>query len=64
MNRKENEQREADEDQATVDLTTEDHRLIERIYLDFTRSGAAFDADKQKENADIVAKIACDSYRW
>lgn len=39
-------------------LTPEDRRLTERIHLDFTRSGAHFDAEKQKENADIVAKLA------
>ena len=39
-------------------LTDEDRRLIERIYLDFTRSGAHFDTDKQKENADIQANLA------
>jgi len=39
-------------------LTSEDRRLTERIYLDFTRSGAQFDTDKQKENADIQATIA------
>lgn len=39
-------------------LTNEDRRLTERIYLDFTRSGAHFDTEKQQENADIVAKLA------
>lgn len=39
-------------------LTPEDRRLTERIHLDFTRSGAHFDEEKQKENADIVAKLA------
>ena len=39
-------------------LTSEDRRLTERIYLDFTRSGASFDTDKQKENADISARLA------
>ena len=39
-------------------LTSEDRRLTERCFLDFTRSGAHFDAEKQKENADIVAKLA------
>ncbi|VEU35041.1 unnamed protein product [Pseudo-nitzschia multistriata] len=38
--------------------TREDNRLTERIYLDFTRSGAHFDTDKQAENADIQAKLA------
>lgn len=36
----------------------EDLRLTERIYLDFTRSGAHFDTEKQQENADIVARLA------
>ena len=40
------------------ELTSEDRRLVERIYLDFTRSGAHFDAEKQKENAEIDAKLA------
>ena len=39
-------------------LTSEDRRLVERVYLDFTRSGAHFDTDKQKENADIGAQLA------
>eukprot|EP00545_Synedropsis_sp_CCMP1620_P006969 CAMPEP_0119009146 /NCGR_PEP_ID=MMETSP1176-20130426/4170_1 /TAXON_ID=265551 /ORGANISM="Synedropsis recta cf, Strain CCMP1620" /LENGTH=696 /DNA_ID=CAMNT_0006961603 /DNA_START=107 /DNA_END=2197 /DNA_ORIENTATION=- len=40
------------------DLTPEQRRLVERIYLDFTRAGALFDEDKQKENADIQAQLA------
>lgn len=40
-------------------LTTEDKRLVERIYLDFTRAGAHFDTDKQQEYADLQAKLAC-----
>jgi peptidyl-dipeptidase Dcp len=43
---------------STTQLTTEDRRLIERIYLDFTRAGAHFDEEKQKEYADIKAKLA------
>ena len=39
-------------------LSDEDRRLIERIHLDFTRAGAHFTAEKQKENADIQAKLA------
>jgi len=45
-------------DEDSSSLTPEDRRLTERIHLDFTRSGAHFDAEKQKENADIVAKLA------
>mmetsp|Transcript_32964 Transcript_32964/g.37430 ORF Transcript_32964/g.37430 Transcript_32964/m.37430 type:complete len:643 (+) Transcript_32964:57-1985(+) len=40
------------------ELTDEDRRLIERIHMDFTRSGAHFTVDKQKENADIQAALA------
>ncbi|KAL3918883.1 MAG: hypothetical protein SGILL_004033 [Bacillariaceae sp.] len=40
------------------DLSGEEKRLVERIYLDFTRAGAAFDEDKQKQNADLQAKLA------
>ncbi|KAL3914697.1 MAG: hypothetical protein SGILL_005998 [Bacillariaceae sp.] len=40
------------------DLSPEDRRLVDRIYLDFTRAGAHFDEAKQKENADIQAKLA------
>ena len=39
-------------------LTTEDKRLVERIYLDFTRAGAHFDTDQQQEYADLQAKLA------
>ena len=46
------------ENGASSSLTKEDRRLTERIYLDFTRSGAHFDTDKQKENADISARLA------
>lgn len=44
--------------EASNTQTREDYRLAERVYLDFTRSGAHFDSDKQKENADIQAKLA------
>lgn len=40
------------------DLSTEDRRLVDRIYLDFQRAGAHFDADKQEQYADIQAKLA------
>jgi peptidyl-dipeptidase Dcp len=46
------------EDDAQEGLSDEDRRLIERIHLDFTRAGAHFTEDKQKENADIQAKLA------
>jgi len=36
----------------------EDFRLAERVYLDFTRSGAHFSVENQQENADIEAKLA------
>jgi peptidyl-dipeptidase Dcp len=51
-------QQEQEETNDDDSLTSEDRRLVERIYLDFTRSGAHFDTDKQKENADIGAKLA------
>lgn len=47
-----------EKDEGSSSLTSEDRRLTERIYLDFTRSGAHFHTDKQKENADIQAKLA------
>jgi peptidyl-dipeptidase Dcp len=40
------------------DLTGEGRRLVDRIFLDFTRAGAHFDKEKQKRNADIQAKLA------
>ena len=42
----------------TTDLSTEDRRLVDRIYLDFTRAGANFDSQKQKQYADIQAQLA------
>ena len=51
-------QQEGTKDDADSSLTSEDRRLAERVYLDFTRSGAHFDTDKQKENADIGAQLA------
>ncbi|KAG7347989.1 peptidyl-dipeptidase dcp [Nitzschia inconspicua] len=39
-------------------LTTEDRRLVERIYLDFTRAGAHFDTEKQQKYADLQAQLA------
>ena len=51
-------QEQKEEEGQEESLTDEDRRLTERLYLDFTRSGAHFDIDKQKENADIQAKLA------
>ena len=39
-------------------LNPEQLRLLERVYMDFTRQGAAMDADSQAEYADLKAKLA------
>jgi peptidyl-dipeptidase Dcp len=39
-------------------LTPEQHRLMERFYMDFTRSGAAFSPEEKKEYAEIKAQLA------
>ena len=39
-------------------LNSEQIRLVERIHLDFTRSGAAFDEATQKEYAELKAELA------
>ena len=39
-------------------LTPEQIRLVERIYMDFTRAGADFNDAKKKEYADIKAELA------
>lgn len=39
-------------------LEPEQIRLIERIHMDFTRQGAAFDVEAQHEYADIKAQLA------
>jgi peptidyl-dipeptidase Dcp len=41
-----------------ADLNSEQIRLVERIYLDFTRSGASFDGATQKEYAELKAELA------
>jgi len=51
-------QQETEGESSSSSLTSEDRRLTERVFLDFTRSGAHFDTDKQQENADIGAKLA------
>eukprot|EP00548_Thalassiothrix_antarctica_P003456 CAMPEP_0194139644 /NCGR_PEP_ID=MMETSP0152-20130528/9261_1 /TAXON_ID=1049557 /ORGANISM="Thalassiothrix antarctica, Strain L6-D1" /LENGTH=677 /DNA_ID=CAMNT_0038837567 /DNA_START=383 /DNA_END=2416 /DNA_ORIENTATION=- len=42
----------------SLQLTQEQKRLVERIYLDFTRSGAALDKEKQSELTDLNAELA------
>jgi len=42
----------------TLDLTPEQNRLVERIHLDFTRSGAHFDKAAQEEYTEIKAQLA------
>lgn len=39
-------------------LNPEQRRLVERFYMDFTRSGAAFTPEQKQEYADIKAKLA------
>jgi len=39
-------------------LTEEQIRLTERVYMDFTRAGAKFDLETQKEYAEIQAELA------
>lgn len=39
-------------------LTPEQYRLLERFYMDFTRSGAAFSPEEKKEYAEIKAELA------
>ena len=41
-----------------LSLTPEQIRLVERIHMDFTRSGAQFDQATQQEYAEIKAKLA------
>jgi peptidyl-dipeptidase Dcp len=45
-------------DDKNSNLSHQDIRLIERIYLDFIRAGSHFDEAMQQENADIQAKLA------
>ena len=42
----------------SLNLTSEQIRLVERIHLDFTRAGALFDDAAQKDTADIKAQLA------
>ena len=46
------------EKRSDMGLNSEQVRLVERIYMDFTRAGADFDEDKKKEYADIKAELA------
>ena len=41
-----------------ITLTTEQRRLVERIHLDFVRSGAKFDAAAQKRYAEIMERLS------
>jgi len=45
-------------DGANNHLNAEQIRLVERVYLDFTRAGAALSEEKQQELADIQAELA------
>lgn len=39
-------------------LSPEQRRLVQRVYMDFTRQGAHFDEPTQKEYADLKAQLA------
>eukprot|EP00560_Eucampia_antarctica_P000521 CAMPEP_0197835082 /NCGR_PEP_ID=MMETSP1437-20131217/24667_1 /TAXON_ID=49252 ORGANISM="Eucampia antarctica, Strain CCMP1452" /NCGR_SAMPLE_ID=MMETSP1437 /ASSEMBLY_ACC=CAM_ASM_001096 /LENGTH=690 /DNA_ID=CAMNT_0043440257 /DNA_START=337 /DNA_END=2409 /DNA_ORIENTATION=+ len=41
-----------------LSLNSEQLRLLERVYMDFTRQGAHFDTQSQKEYADLKAQLA------
>ena len=43
---------------AALGLTTEQHRLLERVHLDFVRAGARLDAVAQKRYAKIMENLA------
>ncbi len=42
----------------TLQLTSEQQRLVERIHLDFVRAGAALSPEQQSEVSDIQAQLA------
>jgi len=48
----------SDEDEDTCALTGEQRRLVERIHLDFVRSGAKFDAASQARYSEIMERLS------